>query len=59
MVMYRMLTTRRFIMSDQLSTSDGLAPKKNLLKEILMPLGFIAAYFILQLWILPMFGVQT
>ena len=46
-------------MSDQLSTSDGLAPKKNLLKEILMPLGFIAAYFILQLWILPMFGVQT
>lgn len=46
-------------MSDHLSTSDGLAPKKILLKEILMPLGFIATYFILQLWILPMFGVQT
>ena len=27
--------------------------------EYLMPLGFIALYFILQLWILPMFGVQT
>lgn len=27
--------------------------------DYLMPLGFIALYFILQLWVLPMFGVQT
>jgi hypothetical protein len=29
------------------------------LMDYLMPLGFIALYFILQLWVLPMFGVQT
>lgn len=33
--------------------------KRKQLMEYLMPLGFIALYFILQLWILPMFGVQT
>lgn len=27
--------------------------------ENLMPLWFIGAYFLLQLWILPSFGVQT
>lgn len=33
--------------------------RRKQLMEYLMPLGFIALYFILQLWILPMFGVQT
>jgi hypothetical protein len=27
--------------------------------EILIPLGFLAAWIILQAWILPRFGVKT
>ena len=52
--MYRMMTTKRFIIS--------YMPTNSRVKQIvsyLMPLWFIAAYFLLQLWILPMFGVQT
>jgi len=33
--------------------------RRNQLMEYLMPLGFIALYFIFQLWILPMFGVKS
>ena len=33
--------------------------RRKQLMDYLMPLGFIALYFILQLWILPMFGVKS
>jgi len=49
-----MMTTKRLIMSDMPPTSRL---KQTL--NYLMPLVFIAAYFALQLWILPMCGVQT
>jgi len=37
---------------------SSLARKVNTM-EILIPLGLIAAWVILQAWILPWFGVQT
>jgi len=45
--------------------TQSLEPKtqtenvKNQLREWLMFAGFIGLYLVLQLWILPSFGVQT
>jgi len=27
--------------------------------DLLLPLGFLAAWFVLQAWVLPKFGIET
>lgn len=33
--------------------------KKGIVMEILIPLGILAGWVILQIWVLPRFGVRT
>ncbi|MFT5123788.1 MAG: hypothetical protein ACI97B_002423 [Verrucomicrobiales bacterium] len=37
----------------------GTASRLNGMKDLLLPLGIIAAYLVLQIWVLPRFGVKT
>jgi hypothetical protein len=38
---------------------DGTESKKGSAMEILVPLGILVGWFILQIWVLPRFGVRT
>lgn len=33
--------------------------KRGTLMDLLLPLGFLAAWFVLQAWVLPKFGIET
>jgi len=42
-----------------MNTNLGAASKGGKIVEILIPLGFLVAWIILQVWVLPRFGVKT
>jgi len=33
--------------------------KRGFLMELLLPIGIVAVWLLLQIWILPRFGIQT
>ncbi len=35
------------------------SPRSHVMSELLFPLGILAAWYILNAWVLPRFGVQT
>ncbi len=42
-----------------MDTNNTTLTKGGKAMEILIPLGFFAAWLILQIWVLPKFGVNT
>lgn len=36
-----------------------LLRKEKIMKELLLPLGVLVAWFVLNAWVLPRFGVKT
>ena len=41
------------------TSTTAQPPKRSQLGEFLIPFTFFAAWFILQAWVLPRFGVKT
>jgi hypothetical protein len=42
-----------------MQSGDGTESKKGNAMEILIPLGILAGWLILQIWVLPRLGVRT
>ena len=42
-----------------MDTKPGTANKGGKVMEVLIPLGVLVVWFILQAWVLPRFGVKT